>query len=395
MEIEKLFKRKSLFNLREKKLNTKISNKIKKSSFLVIGGAGTIGQATVKEIFIRNPKKLHVVDINENNLVELVRDIRSSVGYINGDFRTFVIDCGSSLFKTFFKNEGPYDYVLNLSALKHVRSERDIYSLIRMISTNVLNTEKIIDLSINSKVKNFFSVSTDKASNPINLMGCSKLLMEYMLQFNSKKINFSSARFANVAFSDGSLLHGFKERFDKKQPLAAPKDISRYFISKKESGVLCLLSCLLGKPGDIFFPDIEKKLKAIFLHEIAVKFLKHKGFKAVVCKTENDARKTFNNLFKKKEWPCFFFNSISTGEKKIEIFFSDSEIKKKSNLQNIGIVKSIIDIDKVKTLNILKFLKNKRFTNAQIKKNDLIKFFKKNLKNFEHDELNKNLDEKM
>mgnify|MGYP006092942003 CR=1 FL=1 len=395
MEIEKLFKRKLLFNLREKKLNTKISNKIKKSSFLVIGGAGTIGQATVKEIFIRNPKKLHVVDINENNLVELVRDIRSSAGYINGDFRTFVIDCGSSLFKTFFKNEGPYDYVLNLSALKHVRSERDIYSLIRMISTNVLNTEKIINLSINSKVKNFFSVSTDKASNPINLMGCSKLLMEYMLQFNSKKINFSSARFANVAFSDGSLLHGFKERFDKKQPLAAPKDISRYFISKKESGVLCLLSCLLGKPGDIFFPDVEKKLKAIFLHEIAVKFLKHKGFKAVVCKTENDARKKFNNLFKKKEWPCFFFNSISTGEKKIEIFFSDSEIKKKSNLQNIGIVKSIIDIDKVKTLNFLKFLKNKRFTNAQIKKSDLIKFFKKNLKNFKHNELNKNLDEKM
>lgn len=395
MKNKNIFSRKPLFDKCLKSFSKKINYKIKKSSFLVIGGAGTIGQATTREIFIRNPKKLHVIDISENNLVELVRDLRSSVGYISGDFKTFVIDCGSELFKTFFNSQGPYDYVLNLSALKHVRSERDIYSSIRMISTNVLNTEKIIELSIKSNVKNLFSVSTDKASNPINLMGCSKLLMENLLQLNSKKLRYSSARFANVAFSDGSLLYGFQQRFEKKQPLAAPKNISRYFITKKESGILCLLSCLLGNSGDIFFPNAPDKLKPINLEKIAIKFLKDKGYSPYFCKTENEARIKFNSLFKKKKWPCFFFNSISTGEKELEIFFSDSEKIKKSKFEEIGIVKSNKKLKKTKLLKLFKFLKEKKVSNGKISKAKIINFFKKNIENFEHKELNKNLDEKM
>ena len=296
MKNKNMFLRKPLFDKCLKNFSKKINYKIRNSSFLIIGGAGTIGQATTKEIFIRNPKKLHVVDISENNLVELVRDL-SSVGYITGDFKIFVIDCGSELFKTFFKSQGPYDYVLNLSALKHVRSERDIYSSIRMISTNILNTEKIIKLSIKSKVKNLFSVSTDKASNPINLMGCSKLLMENMLQLNLNKLRYSSARFANVAFSDGSLLYGFQQRFEKKQPLAAPKNISRYFITKKESGVLCLLSCLLGNWRYIL-SRCAKQTNNLF-RPTGCKILKDKGYSAYICKSEMRQGKNLPLILKK------------------------------------------------------------------------------------------------
>ena len=205
-------------------------NKIKKivssSSFLVIGGAGSIGQAVVKEIFKRDPKKLHVVDISENNLTELVRDIRSSYGYIDGDFRTFSLDIGSIEYDAFIHADGKYDYVLNLSARKHVRSEEDAFTLMRMIDVNILNTEKTIQQSIENGTKKYFSVSTDKAANPINMMGASKYIMEMFLMRRSLDINISSARFANVAFSDGSLLHGFNMRMEKNQPIAAPNDVS-------------------------------------------------------------------------------------------------------------------------------------------------------------------------
>ena len=228
---------------------------VSSSSFLVIGGAGAIGQAVVKEIFKRNPKKIHIIDISENNLTELVRDIRSSFGYIDGEFKTFALDIGSVQYDSFIKSDGQYDYVLNLSALKHVRSEEDAYTLMRMVDVNIFNTDKTIKQSIKNSTKKYFCVSTDKAANPVNLMGASKRIMEMFLMRRSKDINISTARFANVAFSDGSLLHGFNQRINKRQPIAAPSDIKRYFVTPKESGELCLMSCILEKTEKSFFQN--------------------------------------------------------------------------------------------------------------------------------------------
>ena len=236
---------------------------VSESKFLVLGGAGSIGQAVTKEIFKRNPQKLHVVDISENNMVEFVRDIRSSFGYINGDFQTFALDIGSIEYDAFIKADGEYDFVLNLSALKHVRSEKDPFTLMRMIDVNVFNTDKTIQQSIDAGVKKYFCVSTDKAANPVNMMGASKRIMEMFLMRKSERIVISTARFANVAFSDGSLLHGFNQRIQKSQPIVAPNDIKRYFVTPQESGELCLMSCIFGENRDIFFPKLSEALHLI------------------------------------------------------------------------------------------------------------------------------------
>ena len=225
-------------------------------SFLVIGGAGSIGQAVAREIFRRRPRRLHVIDVSENNLVELVRDIRSSLGYIDGDFRTLPLDCGGEEMASFLAAEPPYDYVLNLSALKHVRSEKDPFTLMRMIQVNVLNTEKLLRYAADRRVRKYFGVSTDKAVNPVNAMGATKSVMELCMMRASHDVPISTARFANVAFSDGSLLHGFTQRVAKRQPLSAPRDVRRYFITPEESGQLCLLSCLLGENRDVLFPKL-------------------------------------------------------------------------------------------------------------------------------------------
>src|SRR5690554_6885510 len=227
-----------------------LQRKVSEGSFLVLGGAGSIGQAVVKEIFKRSPQKLHVVDISENNLTELVRDIRSSFGYIDGDFQTFALDVGSIEYDAFWKADGQYDYVLNLSALKHVRSEKDPFTLMRMIDVNIFNTDKTLQQCIENGVKKYFCVSTDKAANPVNMMGASKRIMEMFVNRRSKDISVSMARFANVAFSDGSLLHGFDQRIKKQQPIVAPNDIKRYFVTPQESGELCLMSCIFGDNRD-------------------------------------------------------------------------------------------------------------------------------------------------
>jgi UDP-N-acetylglucosamine 4,6-dehydratase len=249
-----------------------LANTVNTSSFLVLGGAGSIGQAVTKEIFKRNPRKLHVVDISENNMVELVRDIRSSFGYIDGDFQTFALDIGSLEYDAFIKADGAYDYVLNLSALKHVRSEKDPFTLMRMIQVNVFNTDKTIQQSIKNGVKKYFCVSTDKAANPVNMMGASKRIMEMILMRRRVEIDISTARFANVAFSAGSLLHGFNQRIQKRQPIVAPKDIKRYFVVPQESGELCLMSCIFGENRNIFFPKLSESLHLITFAEIAYNY---------------------------------------------------------------------------------------------------------------------------
>ncbi len=317
-----------------------LSDEVSKSRFLVIGGAGSIGQAVSREIFKRSPKALHVVDISENNMVELVRDIRSTLGYIEGDFRTFAIDCASREFEALMLAEAPYDYVLNLSALKHVRSEKDPFTLMRMIDVNILNTIKTIDLAKKSGAKKYFCVSTDKAANPVNMMGASKRIMENFLMRESLELPVSMARFANVAFSDGSLLHGFNQRFAKKQPISAPKDVRRYFVTPQESGELCLMACLLGGNREILFPKLSENLHLITFSEIAIRYLNSRGYQAVELSSEEEARTRAEELISQRKWPCYFFNSDTTGEKDFEEFFTDQETLDMSRFESIGVIEN-------------------------------------------------------
>lgn len=317
-----------------------LSRIVSQSRFLVLGGAGSIGQAVTKEIFKRNPQKLHVVDISENNMVELVRDIRSSFGYIDGDFQTFALDIGSIEYDAFIKADGQYDYVLNLSALKHVRSEKDPFTLMRMIDVNVFNTDKTIQQSIDAGVKKYFCVSTDKAANPVNMMGASKRIMEMFLMRKSEQISISTARFANVAFSDGSLLHGFNQRIQKNQPIVAPNDIKRYFVTPQESGELCLMSCIFGENRDIFFPKLSEALHLITFADIAVKYLKQRGYEPHLCTNEDEARELTKSLPAQGKWPCLFTESDTTGEKDFEEFFTDKEELDMARFENLGIIKN-------------------------------------------------------
>jgi len=371
-----------------------LSEKVKSSSFLVIGGAGSIGQAVVKEIFKRKPGKLHVVDISENNLVELVRDIRSSMGYIDGDFKTFALDVGSDIYNAFIKWDGKYDYVLNLSALKHVRSEKDPFTLMRMIDVNIFNTDKTIKQSIENGTKNYFCVSTDKAANPVNLMGASKRIMEMFLMKHSEKIEISTARFANVAFSDGSLLHGFNHRILKKQPIVAPNDVKRYFVTPKESGELCLMSCIFGENRDIFFPKLSEQLHLITFAEIAVRYLKQNGIETLVCNNEEEARAMIRQLNISKQWPCLFTKSDTTGEKDFEEFFTDKETLDMNRFQNLGIIKNELEnydgqIDHFK--NTIRSMKQRKYWSKQ----EIVDLFHYMLPDFEHKETGKYLDNKM
>lgn len=364
------------------------------SSFLVIGGAGSIGQAVTKEIFKRNPSKLHVVDISENNMVELVRDLRSSYGYIDGDFQTFAIDIGSVEYDAFIKADGKYDYVLNLSALKHVRSEKDPFTLMRMIDVNVFNTEKTLQQSIENGTKKYFCVSTDKAANPVNMMGASKRIMEMYLMRKSQQIKISTARFANVAFSDGSLLHGFNQRILKKQPIVAPNDIKRYFVTPKESGQLCLMSCIFGGNRDIFFPKLSESLHLISFADIAVKYLGEIGFEPYLCETEEEARNSVDDLIAQRKWPCLFTASDTTGEKDFEEFFTDNETLDMDRFHNFGIIKNEADFNTSKLDGFTKQIGEMK-SNLNWNKESIVALFHNMIPNFGHKETGKYLDSKM
>jgi FlaA1/EpsC-like NDP-sugar epimerase len=372
---------------------------VQTSRFLVIGGAGSIGQAVTKEIFKRNPKRLHVVDISENNLVELVRDIRSSLGYIDGDFSTYALDITSPIYDAFIEEDGSYDYVLNLSALKHVRSEKDQYTLMRMIEVNILNTIKTIHQSRAKGVKKYFCVSTDKAANPVNMMGASKRIMELFLMRESKDIPISTARFANVAFSDGSLLHGFNQRIQKQQPIVAPNDVKRYFVTPQESGELCLMSCLLGDNKDIFFPKLSEELHLITFAEIAVNYLKQLGYDPYICESEEEARDFFKTSYQSpatnhQYWPCYFSKSDTTGEKDFEEFFMDGEILDLKRFENLGIVKSQLQFDAQKLDTFLSSERN-LISQRNCKKQHIVTMFQQLLPDFNHKETGKYLDAKM
>lgn len=385
---------KPLFQQDIEEYKLKLIRKVSSSSFLIIGGAGSIGQAVTKEIFKRNPLKLHVVDISENNMVELVRDIRSSFGYIDGDFQTFALDIGSIEYDAFIEADGKYDYVLNLSALKHVRSEKDPFTLMRMINVNIFNIDKTIQQSIDQGVKKYFCVSTDKAANPVNMMGASKRIMEMFLMRKSKEINISTARFANVAFSDGSLLHGFNQRIQKRQPIVAPNDIKRYFVIPQESGELCLMSCIFGENRDIFFPKLSESLHLITFADIAVKFLDQVGYEPFLCKDEDEARNLMETLPLEGKWPCLFTKSDTTGEKDFEEFYTDNEILDMERFVNLGVIKNEY-VSEDDRLNQFTASIEKMKAQGKWSKEEIVDLFHTMIPDFGHKETGKYLDAKM
>lgn len=361
---------------------------------LVIGGAGTIGQAVTRELFRRDPAALHVVDISENNMVELVRDVRSTTGYATGDFRTFAIDCGSPEFKALLTAEDSYDYVFNLSALKHVRSEKDPFTLMRMIQVNIFNTLSTLRAAKAAGTKKYFCVSTDKAANPVNMMGASKRIMELFLMRESLTHLVAMARFANVAFSDGSLLHGFNQRFAKRQPLSAPRDVRRYFLTQQESGELCLLSALLGENRDIFFPKPSENLHLISFSDIARHFVSSLGYEPYECDSEDEARGRAEELISQRKWPCYFFDSDTTGEKEFEEFFTSKETLDMSRLASVGIIRNQACFDESQLLRFEQGIATLR-ESGNWTKPQLVDLFLEILPDFVHLETGKYLDQRM
>jgi nucleoside-diphosphate-sugar epimerase len=362
--------------------------------FLVVGGAGSIGKAVVREVFARYPAALHVVDISENNMVELVRDIRSTIGYIEGDFRTFAVDVGSIEFDALVAAEGPYDYVLNLSALKHVRGEKDPYTLMRMIDVNITNSIKALRLAKRMGAEKYFCVSSDKATNPVNMMGASKRIMEKFILREGDRVKVSTARFANVAFSDGSLLHGFNQRLLNKQPISAPRDVRRYFVTPRESGQLCLLSVLLGNSREIFFPKLTAELHLQTFSEIAIRFLESHGYEPVECSSEDEARARCEALIEQRKWPCFFFDSDTTGEKDFEEFFADGENLNLERFRGVGVIEDVRFEDDA---NLDRFAAsiNRMRASGQWTKQALVDLFLGVVPEFSHTETGRNLDQRM
>ena len=395
MNVLELIGRKQALFLKD--INTReaeLAELVSLSSFLVIGGAGSIGQAVVREVFKRQPRVLHVVDISENNMVELVRDIRSTLGYIEGDFRTFAIDCGSREFAALMAASEGYDYVLNLSALKHVRSEKDAFTMMRMIDVNILNTTATVAQSREQGAKKYFCVSTDKAANPVNMMGASKRIMEMFLMRESESIPISTARFANVAFSDGSLLHGFNQRMAKRQPISAPNDVRRYFVTPQESGELCLSSCLLGDSRDIFFPKLSEALHLTKFSEIAVRYLESHGYTPYECSAEDEARERAAELIAQRQWPVYFFASDTTGEKDFEEFYTGDEDIDWARFESIGVIKNPAGYDETKLDHFLTEIERLRGLSLWDKP-DIVDLFNWMIPEFQHKDTGKYLDERM
>ena len=385
---------KPLFEQDIKEHEAELADRVSSGRFLVIGGAGSIGQAVVREIFKRCPKVLHVVDISENSLVELVRDIRSTLGYIDGDFSTFAIDCSSIEFSALLRGSGGYDYVLNLSALKHVRSEKDPFTLMRMIDVNILNTISTIAQAKQCGASKYFCVSTDKAANPVNMMGASKRIMEMFLMQASLELKISTARFANVAFSDGSLLHGFNQRFAKRQPISAPCDVRRYFVTPQESGELCLMSCLLGENRDIFFPKLSENLHLITFSEIAERFLDGLGYKPYLCASEDEARAKMSECLVDNQWPCYFFTSDTAGEKDFEEFYTERETLDMQRFESLGVIRNDADYD-VEKLEFFQKRIDVLKADQLWERGELVQLFHQMIPNFGHQDTGKFLDDRM
>lgn len=364
---------------------------------LVVGGAGSIGSEVVKLIARYNPAALHIVDISENNLTELTRDFRSSIGYIDGETKFLPLDANHHAFDAYLDAQDNFDIVLNFSALKHVRSEKDPWSLMRMTETNVCVAKKLLDYADRVKAKKYFCVSTDKAQNPANLMGASKRVMECFLSRGAHRIGdtpVSTARFANVAFSDGSLLFGFQRRLEKNQPLAAPSDIRRYFVSGEEAGQLCLFSIALGNDQEIFFPRLDEEKETESFANIARKFLKTRGYEPLECVSENAAREAVMTAPEKGQWPCLFFKSDTTGEKPMEEFYAEADDIDWTTFEDLGVIRGIPMASK-ETLDEFEARLATMKEKGVWQKEALTQAIEDVLPDFSHEDKGKYLDEKM
>lgn len=381
----------------DKELNKKINGK----KVLVIGGAGSIGSQYIKAILKFKIAKLIVVDINENGLTELVRDLRSSIDYnIPEDFVTYPVNFGDRVFEKLFREHGPFEIVANFAAHKHVRSEKDVFSIEAMVENNVLKARKLLDLLLEFPPEHFFCVSTDKAANPVSVMGASKKLMEELIMAYSDRISIKTARFANVAFSNGSLPLGFLERLSKSQAWSCPLGIKRFFVSPKESGELCLMASIIGESGDIFYPKLDPEKDMIPFDQIAKDLLTWLGMEINICKSEEEAREkaVFSFQFSDKEegkgWPVFFFESDTSGEKPYEEFFTEGEELDEESFVNLGVIKNSKKRPKAEIDGIFAQL-NSLFERKNVKKADIVEILKEYLPNFEHIETGKGLDSKM
>lgn len=375
----------------KKDLEQKIQNK----SILVIGGAGSIGSSFVKAVLPFKPKTLVVVDINENALAELTRDLRSTKGmYVPEDYIPYPMDFASPVFEKMFRNRGGFDIVANFSAHKHVRSEKDIYSIEALLQNNVLHAKLLLDLLVEFPPEEYFCVSTDKAANPVNIMGASKRLMEDVIFSYSDKFPVKTARFANVAFSNGSLPAGFLARIQKLQPLSAPSDVTRYFVSPEESGQICMLACMLGSNREIFFPKLDEAQVMTF-DAIATELLKEHGYEPLLCNSDEEAIEKAEELKKgSNKYPVHYSISNTSGEKAYEEFFTDQETVDMNRFSSLGVItgKTLVDFERVQ--NLFSAL-NGAFDNIDVKKEEIVKIIKDYLPNFEHIEKGKSLDTKM
>jgi len=373
--------------------NEALSKAINNKNVLVIGGAGTIGSSYIRAMLRFKPAKLFVVDINENGLTELVRDIRSTKGLnIPSDFKTYPVNFGDPVFEKLFLTEGPWHIVANFAAHKHVRSEKDQYSIEAMLDNNLFKAERLLNLLADNPPEHFFCVSTDKAANPVNIMGASKKLMENLIIAYSDFFKINTARFANVAFSNGSLLAGYIERVMKNQPLSCPSDIRRFFVSPEESGQICLMSNILGKSGQIFFPKFDFEKDQTYFHEITIRFIEALGMKADICKSEEDAIEKSLHL-DGKTYPVYFFESSTSGEKPYEEFYTDDEARDMEAFQSLGIITPIKQ-DLETTLSSIYAIK-KLFENRNLNKETIVSEIKTHLPGFSHIETGQNLDQKM
>ena len=385
----------SLFSVDLKNNHEILKQRIDNKSVLVIGGAGTIGSSFIKAILHFSPSRLYVIDINENGLTELVRDIRSSENLnVPEDLKTYPINFGDVVFEKIFRNEGPFDIVANFAAHKHVRSEKDHYSIEAMIHNNVIKAKRLLDLLVAYPPQRFFCVSTDKAANPVNVMGASKKLMEDVILAYSQKIPITTARFANVAFSNGSLLFGFIERFMKKQPFSSPLNVKRYFVSPEESGQLCMLACILGSSGEIFFPKLSEANMKTF-STIGTALLKQLGMEADLCRSEKEAREKAQQLTPESStYPVFYFNTDTSGEKTFEEFYTKDEELDMNTFDQLGIIKNAPK----KNLGDIEIMFTKligAFEKDNISKKEVVNILGDFIPNFQHIEKGKNLDQRM
>ena len=380
----------------------KLTEEIKGKKVCVIGGAGSIGSSFIKAVLHFEPASVVIVDLNENGLAELVRDVRSTDGlYVPDEFRCYTLNFADPIFERIFREEKGFDIVANFSAHKHVRSEKDRYSVQALIENNDIKAKKLMDLLTVYPPKHFFCVSTDKAANPVNIMGASKRIMEDLVMAYNKYFKVTTARFANVAFSNGSLPDGWLHRIQKQQPLAAPSDVKRYFVSPEESGQICMLACILGKPGEVFFPKLGEDQMLTF-SSICDDFIKANGFEKDECLSDDEAKKKAaaldSSLFtlhsSLPKYPVVYFGSDTTGEKAYEEFYVPGEKIDMQRFQSLGVVEQTTRhemsevnafFDKLEDI----FAKD-NFTKAQVV--DAIKDF---LPNFQHEEKGKNLDQKM